>query len=90
MPGMDGVLYSAWAAGGVDAAWIWIPKKPDLPGMDFAHPKPGDTRPLGLKNSDIKICTGVVCHKVAPVCTALLNEIQQGFTRGRNFVINVA
>ena len=49
-----------------------------------------DTRPLSFKNSDIRICTSVVNHKIKKVIANRANSCQRGFISGRLLHENIA
>eukprot|EP00973_Karenia_brevis_P015493 2119069-Karenia_brevis.AAC.1 len=67
---------------------VFPPKKATDPASPKVAAAPADTRPLGLKNSDVKICSTFVAWAVAPLGW-LFCDLQRGFIKGRNFVINV-
>ena len=50
---------------------------------------PSETRPLTMKNTDNKIIASAVTYASIPTFKDTVNNIQQGFVPGRNFVGNV-
>ena len=72
---------------------VFLPK--DVPELDQSdseggiHRNPVDTRPLSLKNTDVKLCTGTVNFKLKPCVTRLAHAAQRGFIAGRQLISNV-
>ena len=78
---MAGMLLGA----GLNAQYsVFIPKE-----LLDCVPRPKDTRPLGLKNSDIKILASANCRAFRDVSKAKVVELQRGFTHQRNFCLNI-
>jgi hypothetical protein len=66
-----------------DALMIFLPKS------DGHELTAGETRPLGLKNCDVKLVGGVLNRVLAQIASNNVVEEQRGFIAGRNFMLNV-
>jgi hypothetical protein len=62
----------------------FIPKKDDEGPLSVDN-----TRPLGLKNCDMKLIGGVINNLLAHVASCNIIAWQRGFVKGRNFLQNV-
>ena len=51
--------------------------------------KPGDTRPISLKNSDAKVIDSLADWAISPVVQAISTPVQRGFIKGRQIIDNV-
>eukprot|EP00973_Karenia_brevis_P049631 6889042-Karenia_brevis.AAC.1 len=67
----------------------FIPKKETKRHLHGVAVEPTKTRPLGLKNSDVKAISGSVGYCIMPVICKFAHVFQNGFISGRNFVENV-
>ena len=70
-----------------DALYIFTPKG-DI-SEPFLVKAPVDTRPLALKNSDIKLMATVMTSCESDAVAQATVECQRGFVRKRNFTNNI-
>eukprot|EP00973_Karenia_brevis_P009262 1256273-Karenia_brevis.AAC.1 len=90
--GPDGIPYSGYLATIDISASIFgefcafVPKKVP-PGSPVVVSVPVPlTRPLGLQNTDCKVCSAAVHFAAAPVASAFCSPVQSGFLKGRDFL----
>eukprot|EP00959_Pyramimonas_sp_CCMP1952_P253573 5298017-Pyramimonas_sp.AAC.1 len=50
---------------------------------------PNNLRPLGLKNTDVKIITGTIVRRLSRALPEVVCKIQRGFVPSRNFGNNI-
>ena len=74
-----------------DQSLVFLPK--DVPGGsdDSSGParEPSDTRPLSLKNTDVKICTSAVNGRIKKKVKSVAHKDQRGFISGRQLLSNI-
>ena len=74
-----------------DQSLVFLPK--DVPGgsddSSGLAREPSDTRPLSLKNSDVKICTSAVNGRIKTKVKSVAHKDQRGFISGRQLLSNI-
>ena len=72
-----------------DSVTIFIPKGEADNDLDLLARHPGETRPLGLKNTDNKTIASNINQSLKPLIFHNACKLQRGFIAGRNFLNNI-
>ena len=72
-----------------DSVTVFIPKGESDNDLELLARHPGETRPLGLKNSDNKTIAATINHSLKPLINDNACKLQRGFIAGRNFLNNI-
>ena len=76
-----------------DGLWAFLPngeqEDDGSAGPGCGERLPNETRPLTMKNTDNKLIAAAVTYAAIPTFKDTVNNNQQGFVPGRNFVGNV-
>ena len=72
-----------------DSVTVFIPKGEADNDLDLLARHPGETRPLGLKNSDNKTIASNINYSLKPIIFNNACKLQRGFIAGRNFLNNI-
>ena len=72
-----------------DSVTVFIPKGESDNDLELLARHPGETRPIGLKNSDNKTIAGTINHSLKPIINDNACKLQRGFIAGRSFLNNI-
>eukprot|EP00973_Karenia_brevis_P082817 11481054-Karenia_brevis.AAC.1 len=86
---MDMCTYSIIPWGLNHLRKCFIPKKRFISHLHGIAAAATDLRPLGLKNTDVKLCASSVCFVLSDFISVNAHFSQRGFIKGRNFISNI-